>query len=116
MDVDLTDGVSEVTADFHFTSEEECQQEEIRIGELLGEKYGECERVDDHPAGWYGQCDTRGLPERAVELSTCFSMPDEDFVRLNVSYHYWNQAWRDEVWRAREEHKLRQVQPGADDL
>ena len=76
--------MSEVTADFHFTSEEECQQEEIRIGELRGEKYGECERVDDHPEGWYGQCDTRGLPERAVELSTCFSMPDEDFVRLNV--------------------------------
>ena len=36
----LVDGVNEVTAEFHFNSKEECQQEKIRMGELLREKYG----------------------------------------------------------------------------
>ena len=47
VDIELADGVKEVSAEFHFDSEDECQQEQTRIGGLLRAKYGECERVDD---------------------------------------------------------------------
>ena len=114
--VSLVEGVNEVQAEFHYDSEDECQQERTRIGEVLRLKYGECERLYYQHEDWYGQCDARGLPERAVELSTCFSMPDEDFFRMNVSYHYWSAARRDEAWRMNEEFKLRQSRPGVDDL
>ena len=112
--VGVADGVREVEAKFHFDLEEECERERARIDGLLREKYGECMSVYDEVL--IGQCDARGLRERTAEVSSCFSMPDENFVRLVVDYDYRNQAVRDGIWRAIEEARLRRARPGAEDL
>ena len=113
--IGVSDGVREVQAQFDFDSVEECEHERARLDDLLRDKYGVF--VSTHSSETlFGQPDERGIPERYVDLWMCVSMPDDHFVRLNVSYHYRYQTWRDEVWQIVEQRRLQQARPDADDL
>lgn len=86
----------------------------VRIDALLRDKYGVFLATHSSET-LFGQSDERWIPERYVELSSCFAMPDEDFVRLSVSYHYWNEARRNEIWEIVQRLRLQEATPGADD-